>query len=125
MVNGDVEKGDPSSGDRSKRESLGLDVCVGGVLKFPCARSVAVTIHRLRCGKALTGTTLKHLGAISTNLCGKCGVKDDVLHVLETCSKCDQQRTEWKKQVHDRCGRDDIRSRLNCEPWMFALFVKD
>lgn len=84
-----------------------------------------MTVHRLRCGKGMTGTTLHQLKARPNNLCSMCGVPEDVIHILDHCQKYEVQREAWKRLVKDKVGEDDLRSCMNCDLWMLLLFVSE
>ena len=78
---------------------MGIEVCVAGPPIISNVRRVAVSAHRLRCAKGLTGSTLKQIRARSSSVCDICNIYDDIIHVLESCKKFECQRAQWKRRV--------------------------
>ena len=93
-------------------------------IRVSCAQ--AVTLHRFRYGKALTGSTLCQIGAQTSDLCTVCGLRDDVVHVLDECRKYERQRREWQSLVVLKDGGiGTLKERMNAPVWMLAQFIVD
>lgn len=84
---------------QTKRSSMGVEVCTGGPLRLLGSRRTAVIAHRLRCGKALTNSTLFQIGVRQDATCETCNEYDDVIHVLDKCRKFKSQREIWIRQT--------------------------
>ena len=61
--------------------------------------------------EGFTKSTLCQMKAISVDLCDLCGVREDVLHILETCQKFSAERVEWKSVCRE-CGSDELTCRM-------------
>lgn len=108
----------------TKRMMMGLSVDEE-VSRVCGDRTLLVSMHRARSGKAMTGTTLFQLKARQHDRCERCGVADDIIHVLDTCHKYDTERDAWKQQVKQIEGGDDLRSRMGGHMWSMILFLKE
>lgn len=108
----------------SKRLQMGLSV-VETFEVAPAPRDIAVAVHRIRCGKGMTASTKVQLKISDDDRCGVCGVREDVVHVVEHCKKYDSQRDEWRRTVELKTGEEGSLVRRMAMPiWMLTLFVK-
>jgi len=88
---------------QTKRVQWGMEICLKGPPLTSSERAVAVTTHRLRCGKALTASTLLQIKASDTDLCAVCSIREDAFHILEECQAFAAQR-EVCTQIHSKQG---------------------
>lgn len=88
----------------SKRVVMGL----GTNIKVPEtgaeSRKTAVEVHRLRCGKAMTPSTMFQVRMAPSPACTQCLVHGDVVHLLEECSMVRRERKRWSVRVAEKSG---------------------
>jgi len=110
---------------QTKRVQWNVAICYGGPPVTSMERSVAVTTHRLRCGKALTGSTLHQMRVATNDMCTACGVREDALRVLEECTKYSDEGDISRNGARDIMDSEQFEvgtdERL---AWSVARFVK-
>jgi len=72
-----------------------------------------VEIHRIRCAKSLTDSTLHQYGARASPLCDVCGKHGDVIHYLDECEKFVKEREEWRRAVNATLGSCNLKARMS------------
>ena len=93
---------------------MGIDISGATVWRMGGTREVVVRTHRVRCGKAMTQSTLFQYGLSGRSECVRCGVEGDVMHYLEDCIKWDAERVRWCDSVKgkNRTSNGSIRERM-------------
>lgn len=84
-----VKNGDElANGTSQKRVSMEIGINFAGPLDSSgSSRRCAVTVHRLRCTKELSGNTLNQIEVKASPMCKQCNKYDDAMHILTKCRK--------------------------------------
>jgi len=97
----------------TKRVARGVGVCSKGTPLIPAGSRTAVTVHRLRCGTGMTSSTMKQLQLKNTDECDTCGVKEDVVHVMEHYAKFAAARLKWIEVCRSKGLGESLSERLS------------
>ena len=96
----------------SKRVRMGIKPSRKGPIPTSGRRIVATEVHRIRCAKSMTASTLYQYGARSSPECSVCNKRGDILHYLDECTKWSDERDVWRRSVESGGLGGDLMARM-------------